>query len=464
MADFFGRSKELEALEKAYRSPNSEFIPIYGRRRVGKSELVLHFTQNKPSVYFVGYKSPVHIQIESFLETASKNLNLPVLARVRVTNWKEAFEEITNQYQKKDKKLIIALDEFQWIVESSPELPSILQSFIDGPWKKNKNIFLILCGSYMGFMEREVLGSKSPLFGRRTAQIFLKPFPFWEARAFHPGWSLADCARLYMICGGIPYYLRFFSDKKTLSEGFISQFFNEYSALFREPEFLLREELRELVQYQGILLALARGRANPSEIASITGIDHRKLHYYLQNLIDLGYVKKSNPLVVKKGATSRDVQYILDDPLLWFHFIAPSLSTISTIGPREAYLQLIKPYLEAYLGYRFEEMCRQALAKWYGEQGLATPFEIGSYWDKKTQIDVVGYRQNEGIDLGECKWGKTISPAKAYQELKEKIETYPNPKGLTLRKFLFIPQKPSDKSKTDDCQILTLEDMYRIKK
>lgn len=461
MDSFFGRQKELDQLEEFYRSTHTEFIPIYGRRRVGKSELILHFIQKKPSLYFLGKKSTAIVQIKEFMNEAALSLKQPLLAQLDVTDWKTALETVSSQINS-NKKWVVVFDEFQWIVESSPELPSVLQDFLDRRWKKNRNIFLVLCGSYLGFMEKEVLGEKSPLFGRRSGQILLKPFSYPETAQFHPSWSLADKAKVYFICGGIPMYLKFFDQKKSINFNIQHNFLNEYSALFREPDFLLREELRELQKYYVILMALASGSHTSQTISQKTGIDDRKIYYYMQGLIDLGYVRRHFPLTHATSSV-KDVRFVLEDPLLsfWFYFVYPHLSSISVMGPQDSFTHLIKHQLDSYFGCRFEDLCRKALFFIYQKEGITSSFEIGEYWDKEVQIDVVGYRKNEAVDIGECKWGKVNSTKKLLIELKEKIKKYPNKEGLTVRGNIFT-QKKMDKSEVSDVHFYCLEDLYRL--
>ncbi|MBW2285534.1 MAG: ATP-binding protein, partial [Deltaproteobacteria bacterium] len=207
---FIGRKSELSFLEASYAEDDSAFIPVYGRRRVGKSELILKFLGAKPGIYYLGKIAPAALQIREFLQEAARALDEPLLSLLAASSWHEVFEAVTKKCSSQ-QKFIITLDEFQWMVAASPELPSVIQEFWDRYWRKSGNLMLILCGSYIGFMEREVLGRKSPLFGRRTGQILLRPFSYVEAAEFHPRWSLINRALAYFICGGIPLYLRFFN-------------------------------------------------------------------------------------------------------------------------------------------------------------------------------------------------------------------------------------------------------------
>ena len=210
--EFIGRKKELAALEHAYQAQGSAFMPVYGRRRVGKSELIKHFIKDKQALYFLGKQAPPRLQLKEFLRNGASALNQPLLEQAWADDWQEAISLVLKQVSA-GKKIVLVMDEFQWTAGACPELPSILQSFIDDDWGGRCNVFLILCGSYMGFMEKKVLGEKSPLFGRRSGQILLKPFSFLEAGKFHPHWSTTEKAKVFFICGGIPYYLKFFSQK-----------------------------------------------------------------------------------------------------------------------------------------------------------------------------------------------------------------------------------------------------------
>ncbi len=460
MSEFIGRRRELEALENAYQSSRSCLIPIYGRRRVGKSELILHFMKDKPGVYFLGKKAPAGLQIREFLEEAALALQEPLLANQAANRWKDALTAVSRS-QNSDRKLILVFDEVQWTASSSPELLSELQEMWDRQWQDSGRIFLILCGSLVGFMEKEVLGRRSPLFGRRTAQILLQPFGFREAAEFHPGYSLPDKAKAYFICGGIPLYLKFFSDKESIPINIFSQLLQEHAPLFREPDFLLREELREVEKYYAVLLAVATGNSSAQSISKVSGIESRSLHYYLQQLVALRYVQRRYPLTGKRPA-ARSVRFSLEDPLLkfWFRFIYPNTSYLPYMGPELALQHRILPGLESYFGLCFERLCREALPYLYRREGVTPPFEIGEYWSRDAQIDVVGLREDGWTDLGECKWGQVRSAVKLERQLEARVRSYPNPRNATIGRRIFVQGKiPRRTSK--DYRWHGLEDLYR---
>ena len=463
MAKFIGRVKELDLLAKAFDSPRAEFIPIYGRRRVGKSELILKFMAGRPGVYYLGQQSPAALQVREFLEEAARALDMPLLAELRAMDWREALTTVAAQWERAHpgSKLILALDEFQWIAASSPDLLSALQQCWDRRWKGAGNVMLLLCGSYLGFMEREVLGRTSPLFGRRTAQIHLRPFGYLEAARFHPRWSETDRAKAYFLVGGLPQYLLCLDDTRSIDHNVRRHLLDEFAPLFHEPTFLLREELREIAPYHAILFAAASGPGAVQDIAATAGIPDRNLHYYLQQLVNLGYLRRRYPLD-RRRPNPKQVRFGIDDPLLrfWFRFIFPNMSLIRGSGGASAFTERVAPSLDAWFGSCFERLCREALPLIYANEGVGAGYEVGEYWSGTAQIDVVGLREDHWTDLGECKWGAVRSPRSLETELDRKAEAFPNPRGATLGRRYFVRRKPAAREGASGWH--SLRDLYAL--
>lgn len=465
MAAFIGRKEEAARLTSAFNSPRSEFIPIYGRRRVGKSELILRFMANKPGVYFQGQQSAAALQVRDFLDAAAGTLNMPLLAQLDISDWRQALPTVVTQWQQSHpaEKLILALDEFQWMAEESPELLTVLQECWDRYWRSSGNVMLLLCGSYLGFMEREVLGQKSPLFGRRTAQIHLQPFGYVEAGEFLPRLSIVDRAKAYFLVGGMPQYLLCLDDSLSIDQNIQQHLLHEFSPLFQEPAFLLREELRDVAPYHAVLFAVASGAGSAGAIAKTIGMPDRSLHYYLQQLVSLGYLRRRYPLE-RKRPNVKQVRFEIDDPLLrfWFRFVFPNSSLIRSGGVPRAFADRIKPLLDAWFGSGFERMCREAMPLIYAKEGVAAGFEIGEYWSKEVQIDVVGVRDDNRTDLGECKWGAARSTRSLAAELERKLGAYPNTQGATLARRYFVRRKPKSVAKADAKDWYSLDDLYAL--
>ncbi len=463
MSRFVGRTEELALLERAFSAPHSAFIPVYGRRRVGKSELILRFMADKPGIYHLGQQSSAGLQVREFLIEAARTLRMPLLADLGVTDWRQALLTVVEQWSATQpaSKLILALDEFQWLAEASPDLLSALQQCWDRHWKSSGNVMLLLCGSYLGFMEREVLGKSSPLFGRRTAQIHLQPFGYQEAAEFHPRWSLADQARAYFLVGGLPQYLLCLDDSRSIDQNIRQHILDEFAPLFHEPTFLLREELREVAPYHTVLFAIANGQSTARTIATATGLAERSLHYYLQQLVNLGYLRRSRPLVHRRP---RQVRFGIGEPLLrfWFRFLFPNMSLIRSGGAARTFEDRIKPSLSAWFGGCFEHLCREALPLIYASENISVGFEVGEYWSATTQIDVVGLRDDNWTDLGECKWGAVRSARAVERELERKAQAYPNNRGATLGRRYFVRRKPANVREQDGASWYSLEDLYAL--
>jgi hypothetical protein len=460
---FIGRRSELQVLEQAHASADSAFIPIYGCRRIGKSELILRFLEGRRGLYFLGKTAPAALQLREFLGEAARALEEPLLASFSAAGWKEALQAVVDRWKGRGK-LVLVLDEFQWMCGASPELPSVIQELWDRHWNRTGKVLLILCGSFVGFMERAVLGRSSPLFGRRTAQIHLKQFGYREAAEFLPSWSRTNQALAYFLVGGVPLYLRALDPKVSIATNIEEHLLTEYSPLFREPEFLLREELREVENYYAVLLAIAAGHGTARAISQRAGLPEQSLPYYVEQLIQLGYVARRHPLTGARPMR-RHVRYDLEDALLrfWFRFVFPNVSSLQQMGPKRAFRERIRPELEAYAGTCFERLCREALPRIYEREGVSAAFQIGEYWDKTVQVDVVGLREDGWTDLGECKWGSVRSYGEVLAELRTRTSRFPNPRGATIGHRLFLRRGAKalpPERKGDLVRWHTLDDLY----
>ncbi|PWU17732.1 MAG: hypothetical protein C5B50_10675 [Verrucomicrobia bacterium] len=454
---FVGRVAELTLLDSHYRSAKSALLPIYGRRRVGKSRLITEFMRDKPHIYFLGKRTTSELQLEEFRQAAQLCLRNEALEHARFSTWQEALQTVTRLWQHK-QKLVLVLDELQWTAEASAELPSVLQGLWDREWKGRRNIMLILCGSQLGFMEREVLGRKSPLFGRRSDQIRLGCLSYPEAAQMLAHYSETDRASMYFMVGGVPAYLERFTAGRSLHRAIVEEFCSELKFFGLEPHFLLREELRDPARYFTILTYLAEGRMRQKELAEKSKIEARVLATYLETLTELGYVSKAHPVL--PGAISpHRVLYEIADPLLrfWFRFVFPNTQLCQPGQEQNVFNQCIRPNLESYFGVCFEKLCQESLAASYRKQGILWE-RIGSYWDARVQIDVVGLRKDNWLDLGECKWGLGASFASLAKEMERKILLYPNKADLSIGRHLFIRQKPRQKCQC--FQVHSLPDLF----
>ena len=402
---FVGRSKELKKLQKLYESDSFEFAVFYGRRRVGKTTLINEFIKDKKAVYYMSVEGTRKENLAGFSKALLSDCH-------GATPQFPDFESLLgyiDQLAVTGERMIIAIDEFPYLAASYPAISSMLQSHIDLHWK-NSHLFLILCGSSMSFMEEQVLGYKSPLYGRRTAQFKLHPFTFFEARKMLPGFSPEEQAVLYGVTGGIPEYLSRISQTRTMDENILELFFDESGRLFEEPVNLLKQELREPASYHSIISAIAGGASRINEIATKTGMETSGCSNQIASLTALGIIRRETP--VTEGVSSRKTIYRLEDSmfLFWYRFVRPNMSGIIQNAGETIYEHVVKPNMSDYMGRVFEDMCQQYL---YHPHIYATlpflPGNIGRWWGtdpvkkRQEEIDLMAIQDNQAL-LGECKW------------------------------------------------------------
>ena len=229
---FFGRSNEINKLNEMYNSDNFELAIIYGRRRVGKTTLIREFIKGKKSIFFAASESTTEVNLTSLSRAIGGKNDSPIYQ-----DYESAFSALFEMAN--DERLIFVIDEYPYLAESNKAISSLLQIAIDHNRDTSK-IMIILCGSSMSFMENQVLGYKSPLYGRRTAQFKILPFGFFDSLPFLDGFSVVDKAVLYGVTGGIPEYLNKIKHDKSVRENIIDLFFTPSGHFFEEPSNLMK--------------------------------------------------------------------------------------------------------------------------------------------------------------------------------------------------------------------------------
>jgi hypothetical protein len=395
---FHDREKELDALASAFESPGSDLYVVYGRRRVGKTELLKEFCADRPHVYFLAAQEAEHRQREKFVNRVATYFDE---RRPRIDGWEEAFDYLGEKLRTDD--LVVVIDEFPYLVSENDSLPSYVQGFVDEQLQRTDSM-LILCGSSVSTMESEVLGHESPLYGRRTGQLDVKPFSFTQAREVI-SYDIADAIRSYAVTGGTPMYLTLFDYGRSLAENVRSQVLSPTAVLYNEPEFLLRTELRSPARYMSILEAVALGHTTPNEISGATGIDPGPLSKYLQTLRRLRLLDREVPVTASRKKSKRSRYRVQDEFLrFWFRYVEPNRSSIEE-APEIVYEGTIAPDLPMHVATTFEHVCREAVWERI-RRGDITPYsEVGRWWYGEDEIDIVGLAPNDDrILFAECKW------------------------------------------------------------
>lgn len=402
---FIGREKELNALDKLYKSDKFEFIVIYGRRRVGKTELMNQFIGDKKSIYFMGVESNEKQNLENFSNSIIE-FSSGIQAETSFASFQAALEYVFRLAQK--ERMILAIDEYPYVARSSKSLASTLQLLID-KYKDTSKLMLILCGSSMSYMEDHVLAYKAPLYGRRTAQMKILPFDFEESCRYFNNLSDEDKALMYGIVGGTPQYLLQMSDKLSVEENIKNTYLNPMSFLYEEPVNLLKQEVREPAIYTAIITAIATGHTRMSEISTKVGEDTNVCSNYLKNLMSLGMVQREIPYGEK---ASRKSVYSIEDNMFcfWYRFVMDNNSIIAR-GAADMVYKRIEPQLSNYMGRVFEEICKQYLWKQLLAGNVPVEFvSLGRWWGNdpiqksQAEIDIMGEQDSESALFAECNW------------------------------------------------------------
>ena len=416
---FIGREQELTFLNESYNSNHAEMVVVYGRRRVGKTELITKFCEDKPNIFYAAKECSDGVQLQSFSKAIVSYAPEQFKFVDNFRDWEQAFSALTDI--KTDKKLVVVIDEFPYMVRNNKSIPSILQNLWDH-MLKNTNIMLILSGSSMSFIEDEILGYKNPLYGRTTGIYKLEPLPYTDAIKFFPNYSDEDKVIAYSILGGIPHYLQQFDPQKTVEENIKNTILRRGSILYNEVEFLLHEELREPSTYNTVIEAVALGNTEYNAILSKTLIEQRTLSVYIKNLTNLGILKKEKPSLSKpkENVGQNKGIYVLTDNFFrfWYAFCYPNLSLLEKGSVELAWKMLIKDNLHNFASKAFENIAIEYLYIINERGNLPSVFmEFGRWWGKVTktdengkkittseEIDVLGKAPNSIYILGECKF------------------------------------------------------------
>lgn len=462
---FYCREEELQTMNRRYEKGRFECIVIYGRRRVGKTALINEFCKGKPTVYFSALSASSQENLEALSKAIyiCKNPGSPTAPTYR--SYEDALDEITAMARQ--QRLVFVIDEYPYLAKAEKSFSSRLQHIIDHQWQGGQ-LYLILCGSSMSFMEYQVLGYESPLYGRRTAQFKIQALTYREMTQFHPNLPLQDQAFLYGVTGGIPHYINKLDVEDDLDEALLENLFSTSSYLFEEPENLLKQELREPAIYNSVISAIAGGASRLNEIATKVGLESGICTKYLKVLLDLGILKKETPITEKPG---KKTIYTIDDNFFrfWYRFVPRNMSVISAGRMALVYEQAAKKYYSDYMGLVFEKMCQEYLIRYAKDMPILLS-TVGQWWgtDSKTrkevQIDIVGtpVEGNEYL-IGSCKYRNEkigIDELKLIQQYASVFR-----KDGVFHYFIFskggFTPALIEAGERGDVTLLTLDDLYQ---
>lgn len=467
---FIGRQEELKDLQEGYNSGKFQCAVIYGRRRIGKTYLISHFTENKPTIFFTAQEANDKINLSMFSEKVLSFFSMGN-SGIEFKDWNSVFSFLAEKA--KEQQFILAFDEFPYACNANKAIPSILQNAIDHQFKDTK-LFLILCGSHVSFMEKNVLGSKSPLFGRRTMQFRLRGFNYLDAAAMLGDISDEEKIKYYSCIGGTPHYLAQVNPELSFEDNIKRLYFRPSGYLYSEPFMLLQQELREPAMYNSIISAIAMGATKLNEIMTKIDEEKSKVSKYIKTLIDMRILERTIPFGDEKGTSRKGVYEISDYRYrFWYRFVFGNQAEIDTgIGGQLADHMVFGEALSAFIGKpAFEQICLQYMMQLNKE--LKLPFlatSFGKWWGndrvkrEETDLDIVlGDKTKTKVIIGECKWRNEPASksdlekwmAKDYllPSYKERYYVYFSKSGYTDAALKFADENPNLK-------LLNIEDLY----
>jgi AAA+ ATPase superfamily predicted ATPase len=455
----------MELLNKVYNTKNAELFVLYGRRRVGKTELLKEFIKDKRHIYFMADLNSEKALLNAFSERVLSALSVEIGSEdVSFKSWDAVFKFVAAAVSA--EKTVVVLDEFQYICSTNQAFPSMIQRLWD-ELLQNSNIMLILCGSYISFMENEVLAVKSPLYGRRTSQFLLQPMDFFSIKDFFPHYRIDQLIEAYAILGGIPAYLKKFDDRLDLFENMKVNILSPETYLHQEIKFLLMQELREAKNYFSILQQIADGQTKLNDIVYKTGLDKGLVSKYICTLQKLRIVEREVPVTEKDKLKSKRGLYKIRDHFtnFWFRFVFPNEGLIEELTADYVLQNKVKDEFSSFVSFTFERICIEYLKRKNLKKELPFVFEkIGRWWEAAAEIDLLALGKNSML-AGECKWQeKKLMGLDIYQALVEKChkikETQANEKYYVLfSKAGFKSELKEEASREKNILLFDLEDL-----
>jgi hypothetical protein len=454
---FLDRDDEKKRISRVLSNKEGTFCCLYGRRRCGKSRLLLETLPPQKAVYFVGDERESTLQRDALASAVS--VVISGFDQVKYPDWSSLLQR---WWRDAPPGSVLALDEFPYLAKSSPELPSLLQKLIDQ--NRSKRVHLILCGSSQQMMQGLVLDASAPLYGRAEEIIHVKPLgPAWVQQAFGVSNPL-KLLEIYSLWGGVPRYWELALDYPTIREAMEQLVLDPMGVLHAEPRRLLLDDLRETAQAASVLSLIGQGCNRISEIASRLGKPATSLTRPLARLLELGLVRREQPFGVPPRSSKKTL-YKIDDPFLafWFRYVEPNRSRLEA-GMLKAVVRDIGGHIQQYRGEVWEELVRRSVAR-LKIDGIE--WGPGHRWwgpgsDKKpTEIDVIA----ESVDgsallVGEVKLSLGRRPLEqAEGELSRKARSLHLVEGYTkIVEKIFVVESQISRSR----MLVSGKEVFRV--
>ena len=457
--EFIGRKNEQKRLKKVIDSNELNTTLIFGRRRVGKSELVKHVLKDYDCLKFyyeckeVSEKSNTN----ALSELISETLKLP---KFEFNDFESILKYIFELG--KERKVILILDEYPYLKKIVQGIDSIIQSLIDN-YKDVSNVSFIILGSYVDIM-KSLLLSSNPLYGRIDLTIDLKPMDYYDSSLFYSSFSNEDKVKLYSVFGGIPYYNRLIDSSKSVYENIIDLIASDGARLENEVSMYLNSEISKIVNANEVFLALSKGFSKYSDILSQSHVSSGPtLVDVLDKLIKMNVVIKVNP--INSNENNKKSSYYISDnlSLFYYRYIFKYLSQMKIMDSNVFFDKYIKKdFEEQYVPHVFESICKEYLIR-KNKEGKFDPIleKIGKYYYDNPkeklngEFDVVSL-DSKGYIFYEAKFRNiSINDSMIEKEIEQVSKT-----KLNCYKYVFISKSGFECKERDNVELINLEELY----
>ncbi len=440
--NFVDRIDEATRLKNALKGEKSSLVVVYGRRRLGKSTLIKRVLSDN-DIYFLADRSEDQHQRTLLAKVIAQVL--PDFDKLTYPDWDSMFRAVN---YRTEKRFTLCLDEFPYLVEQSPELPSVLQKLVD---EKQLKYNLVLCGSSQNMMYGLFLDSTAPLYGRADEIMRLTPLrlPYIQEAL---NLDAINAIEEYSVWGGVPRYWELRENRSSLNDALWHNILSINGALYEEPVKLFQDDVKDIVKTSTIMSYIGTGANRLSEIAARCNEPATNLSRPLKKLVDLGFLQKDVPFGIEEKNAKKSL-YKIADPFMAFYyqFVVPNRSFIE-LGRKLPVEQALNAHFSEYVSMQWEKMCRDAVT---GNLVNGVVYGTAKRWwgsvlneDKKpeqVEFDVMA----ESLDkkyllVGECKWTTQENGKQLTHELLRKVNLLPLAKNYTIVPVLFLKSSPKD--------------------
>lgn len=402
MPELINRERELATLDAASAARGGQLAIVWGRRRVGKTYLLEAFSRDRRSLYYTATAQSAPVELAAFTDAVREQLGADGLpAGYAFPDWDAALAFVTERAG--DQRLVVVLDEFPYLVGSSPGLESVIQRWWDRSGRRSR-VMLVLCGSAVAVMQG-LAAAAAPLHQRATLGLHVRPLDYRAAGQFVPRLKPADRIVAYAVCGGTPLYLEQWDDGADVRANLVRLFGSPAAPMVDAAELVLSGELPEGEGHFRILTAVALGKTRPGEIADFARV---AVERPLKRLTTLGILERRVPALDDPDKSKRAI-YRIADPYFafWFRFIGSHRADIARGLGAQLIERRILPGLDDYLGPVFEDIAREH-ARYLAASGELDADRVEGWWssDGRFEIDLVGLSGGDISFVGEAKWSQ----------------------------------------------------------